>query len=88
MRKLEMRDSLRVFNLLDKKQSHDHKYAGKVIVIDANETPIERPKEARGALIVVKKGYLNSNLSLSVFLSDRLEVSPFTIDLITGWLYL
>ena len=62
-----------VFNLPDKKQLHDHNYAGKVIVIDANETLIERPKKARSAFIVVKKGYIHSNLSLSVFLSDMLK---------------
>lgn len=39
MRKLETAlVLLEVFNLPDKKQLHDPKYTGKVIVIDANET--------------------------------------------------
>ena len=66
-----------VFNLPGKKQLHDHNYAGKVIVIDANETLSERQKKARSALIVVKNGYIYSNFSLSVFWSDMLKDVPF-----------
>lgn len=38
---------LGVFNLPDKKQLHASKYAIIVIVIDANETPIERQKKQK-----------------------------------------
>jgi hypothetical protein len=65
-----------VFNLPGKKQLNYHNYAGKVIVIDANETLIERPKKASSAFIVVK-GYIHSNFSRSVFLSDMLKNVPF-----------
>jgi hypothetical protein len=45
-----------VFNLPGKKQLHDHNYAGKVIVIDANETLIERLKKSQQRIYSGKKG--------------------------------